>query len=437
MLAGRWIIDGYAPPLFDEDARAAIEAPGEQKVKALLAEHDRLAASAERARLVQELAALDAAHAQTIAALRERHAANRHDRKQRRALHGDAHAIDQESRRDKAERRHTDDAYAAARARLLEALRPMERRLRALERLRRIVCAELMRRIHATYAVANGRGEVRSLRALFAPSEPPSGAGDCAAPKLLAHAFARGLAPLSLAEFYWGASGPRTPGAFYDPCPAKCGPILAFMAPATPQSFTVVYEDDDVLVVDKAAGLLSVPGKREDDSVLTRIRAAHPHAMLAHRLDLDTSGLLVAAKDGAAYRALQRQFAERSVEKRYVAVLSGRVQADHGRVDLALRVDVADRPRQLHDPLHGKRAVTDWRVIDRKSDRTRVAFTPLTGRTHQLRVHAAHPLGLDAPIVGDRLYGAPAERLLLHAEALAFSHPRTGARVRVESPAPF
>jgi tRNA pseudouridine32 synthase/23S rRNA pseudouridine746 synthase len=176
------------------------------------------------------------------------------------------------------------------------------------------------------------------------------------------------------------------------------------------------------------------------DSVLARLRARYPHAtgpLLVHRLDLDTSGLLVAALDERTHAALQRQFAHREVHKRYVAWVEGLVRGERGTIDLPMRVDLADRPRQIHDPVHGKAAVTDWQVLERGGTRTRVALLPRTGRTHQLRVHSAHPLGLGAPIVGDRLYGHEDVRLHLHAEALAFLHPHTGRRVSFERPAPF
>jgi tRNA pseudouridine32 synthase/23S rRNA pseudouridine746 synthase len=316
-----------------------------------------------------------------------------------------------------------------------------------------------MRRLHDTYAVPNARGEHRLLRTLYSTGEPPSGAADCAAPKLLAHAFRHGLRPLALAEFWWGApppAGGRVAGAFYAACRDKCAPLLPFMLEglrlAPPRAFAppdveahalpIVYEDAWLVVVDKPCGLLSVPGKDAavTDSVLARLRARHPHAtgpLLVHRLDLDTSGLLVAALDAETFADLQRQFAQREVRKRYVAWLEGRVEAERGTIDFPLRVDLDDRPRQIHDPVHGKPAVTEWHVLERRGERTRVAFFPLTGRTHQLRVHAAHPLGLGAPIVGDRLYGHEEARLHLHAEALTFRHPGLGHPVSFERPAPF
>ncbi|HVV82851.1 MAG TPA: RluA family pseudouridine synthase, partial [Kofleriaceae bacterium] len=312
------------------------------------------------------------------------------------------------------------------------------------------------------YVVTSARGHRRMLVELFAPIAPPGGAGDCAAPKLLAHALARGLRPIALAELWWGAppfSGARHHGAFYPACRGKCGPILPHQldgldadvapvfgaAPVADDEPRTIFEDAHLLVVAKPCGLLSVPGRSGllRDSVQSRLRRRLPDAtgpLVVHRLDLDTSGLLLAAKDLATHAALQRQFARRELRKRYVAWLAGEVRGDRGTIELALRPDLDDRPRQLHDPVHGKAAVTDWQVVARAADRTRVAFTPHTGRTHQLRLHAAHELGLAAPIVGDRLYGTDAAdepRLLLHAEALGFTHPHTGAAIELTLPAPF
>jgi tRNA pseudouridine32 synthase / 23S rRNA pseudouridine746 synthase len=322
---------------------------------------------------------------------------------------------------------------------------------------------ELLREFQATYHFANASGTIRSLRELFAPAEPPGGSGDCAGPKLLAEAYRTALRPLAMAEFWWGApprSGDRRAGSFYPACRGKCAPILAHMLhglPADPAPVfgttpldadapPTVYEDEHLLIVDKPCGMLSVPGRGAHlaDSVLTRLQTRYPHAtgpLLVHRLDLDTSGVLLAAKDAATFAALQRLFAQRQIVKQYVAWLDGAVPHDHGTIALPLRVDVDDRPRHIHDPEWGKSASTSWHVLERRDGRTRVALEPHTGRTHQLRVHASHPDGLDAPIIGDRLYGreppADTQRLLLHAESIRFRHPTTGATLQVTRPAPF
>lgn len=335
--------------------------------------------------------------------------------------------------------------------------------IRTLDETRTARSRTLMTQIQESYHFQSARGETRSLRALFAPAEPPGGAGDCAAPKLLAHAYRIGLRPLALTEFWWGAPAPtgdRRAGVFYAACRGKCLPILTHMLDGLPTDPPplfgsavfgaaepiTVYEDDELLVVNKPSGMLSVPGRSAalQDCVVSRLRVRYPDAtgpLVVHRLDLDTSGLLLVAKNITTASALQRLFSLREIDKQYVAWLDGTVAADHGEVSLPLRVDIDDRPRNIHDPLFGKPAITEWRVMQRDHGRTRVQFTPRTGRSHQLRVHAAHPLGLDAPIVGDRLYGRTApgdsERLLLHAERLAFVHPVSGARVVVEQPAPF
>ncbi|MBM4381287.1 MAG: RluA family pseudouridine synthase [Deltaproteobacteria bacterium] len=456
MLEGAFVLPGFVPPLFDVDARAAVEVPGEAEVKALTRRVEearsapglaaaRLALEEARQRRANRLAGLKALHAERRDA--------RHARRQAGGLDaGQLHALEQESRGDKAERRRVEAALDAAVASAAVAVKRGERRVAALERLRGWCCRRLMQALHDTYRVPDARGEAVLLRSLFPGGEPPSGAGDCAAPRLLAHAHRAGLRPVALAEFWWGAppqGGGRREGEFYAPCKDKCGPLLPRLlagldvevplsfrpAPMPVDALRVVHEDRWLVVVEKPAGLLSVPGREEGvgDSVLARLGGA----CLAHRLDLDTSGLLVAARTREVHAALQRQFAARTVEKRYVAWVEGTVRGESGRIELPLRVDPGDRPRQVVDALYGLAAVTEWKVVERCAGRTRVHFHPLTGRTHQLRVHAAHPEGLGCAILGDRLYGPPGERLMLHAERLAFMHPGTGERVAFEASAPF
>jgi tRNA pseudouridine32 synthase/23S rRNA pseudouridine746 synthase len=264
---------------------------------------------------------------------------------------------------------------------------------------------------------------------------------------------------VAFAEFWWGApppGGARVEGVAYPACREKCGAVLPFLLrglavaprrsfrprPATNAGLVVRHEDERFLVLEKPEGLLTVPARDEAvrDSLVARVRSGFPLAtgpIAVHRLDLDTSGLVLVAHDLETYQRLQRQFLERSISKRYLAVLEGRLEADRGEITLPLRVDLEQRPRQLVDPVHGRPALTRYEVLGREGSRTRLYFFPVTGRTHQLRVHAAHPSGLGMPIVGDRLYGHPGPRLLLHAERLTFRHPWTGTPLTVSAAAPF
>jgi tRNA pseudouridine32 synthase/23S rRNA pseudouridine746 synthase len=468
-MAGKtWELEGFAPPLFDLAKRDAFWPAGERELAQIAARMTEIDRSAQPLRAA--LAELTAQHEAASAELRDRHRANRQLRHESRAQlvaaklvdddqRAALHMLDQESRADTAEGRRHDAARRAGREQLASQLRALDDEYAALEHVRAERSRHYLHAIHDTYAISSARGEQRSLRSLFAPDEPPGGAGDCAAPKLLGFAYRNALRPIALLEFWWGAppvTGGRSTGVDYPACRGKCGPILAHMldglaadsppifgnAPIAADEPRTVYEDDWLVVVAKPDGLLSVPGRSGQlrDSVLTRLRRRYPKAsgpLVVHRLDLDTSGLLLAAKDPETHTALQRLFARREITKRYIAWLDGNIAGDSGIIELPLRVDLDDRPRQIFDPVHGKAAITEWRVLERTSTRTKVALFPRTGRAHQLRVHAAHIRGLGAPIVGDRLYGRPDTRLMLHAEALTFIHPHTHAPVMLERPAPF
>ncbi len=328
-----------------------------------------------------------------------------------------------------------------------------------LKNERKTRSAALQQRLFEQFKMLNARGETKDLCVLFAQTPhqtPPAGAGECAAPKLLQQAYLHGWQPIAMAEFWWGAS-PQTEirhhGHYYPACKGKCEPILNYMLQgltvednplAHPvhdaQKLETVYEDKWLLVVCKPAGMLSVPGKATTPSAYDLLRDRYPEAdgpMVVHRLDMDTSGLLLVAKTKRIHQHLQAQFKNRQVRKEYVALLEGLVPADEGVIALPLRPDHLDRPCQIADAEHGKPALTHYRVLERKDGRTRIVFQPYTGRTHQLRVHAAHPLGLHCPIVGDRLYGHSADRLYLHAEMLEFTHPVEGKTLTITRKADF
>ena len=336
---------------------------------------------------------------------------------------------------------------------------------------RRQLSQQLQLWLFRQYRFLNARGEVKDLVHVWQDYHcsarirrkyplPPGGTGDCCAPKLLQYAYLNGLKPVCMAEFWWGPS-PKTErlrvgddesgmirhhGQFYPACRGKCKPVLTWMLQGldvdpNPEEQTgqplldieTVYEDDWLIVVNKPSGLLSVPGRVGSYSVATILHQHYPDSLLAHRLDMGTSGLMVAAKSRTVYASLQQQFTSHTIRKSYVALLDAMPAQERGTISLPLLCDPINRPRQVVDYERGKEAVTDYEVI---GDR-RVRLWPHTGRTHQLRMHCAHPDGLGCPIRGDELYGRPAERLFLHAERLELTHPVTGERMAFELPAPF
>ena len=325
-----------------------------------------------------------------------------------------------------------------------------------LKELRKQKSSTLQQKLFDAYSFLNQFGERKSIGEIF-NNNPPAGAGECAAPKLLHYAFENQLKPVAMAEFWWGKapnSEIRKHKQFYPACKSKCEPILMTHMlqgldmeanpfeenPAEGKEIKIVYEDDVLLVINKPAEFLSVPGKKIQDSVYQRIIELYPEAtgpLIVHRLDMSTSGLLLIAKDEETYVKLQSQFIKRTIKKRYVALLDGVLKEKQGFIDLPLRVDLDDRPRQLVCYEHGKQAQTKWEVIEVKDNQTRVYFYPISGRTHQLRVHASHEMGLKTPIIGDDLYGKKSNRLHLHAEQLIFTHPVTKEILTIKEAADF
>ena len=365
-----------------------------------------------------------------------------------------------ESQYEKAERRRIKERYAD-RIRIINTeIGDIEERISMLKEERRSRSAKLQRRLFDSYRLLNAKGEVSSAYEIFNEVRhelPPAGTGECAAPKLLQYAYTNGMHPLCMAEFWWGQSPKaevRHHLHYYPSCKSKCEPLLGFMlegldvepSPLGVTAFSendlrTVYEDDCIWVVDKPAGMLSVPGKDGRISVYDIALRRFPSAdgpLIVHRLDMDTSGLLVIAKSKDVHENLQRQFAEHKICKRYVALLDGVLTEAGGKIVLPLCLDPAHRPQQMVDSIHGKYAETRFEVIGIEDGAlTRVAFYPLTGRTHQLRVHSAHPDGLGMPIHGDRLYGKPSDRLYLHAEQITFIHPYLKKEVTFTAKVPF
>ena len=328
-------------------------------------------------------------------------------------------------------------------------------RLHALCEERRRMSDALQTWIFEQFQMLNISGERKNLVEIFKQTPqgiPPAGAGECALPKLLQYAFSHGLRPLCFGEFWWGASPRnevRTEGQFYPSCLSKCKPILTHMLAGIPldpnpiealqrsveDQLTVIYEDESLVAVNKPSGMLSVPGLTGIPSAYELLLASRPDLMVVHRLDMSTSGVLVFAKTKEAHYELQRQFAEREAKKRYIADVEGSIVQESGLISLPLRLDPLNRPRQVVDYTNGKPAVTHFKKIAERATPngtvTRLALSPQTGRTHQLRLHCAHAEGLGTPIVGDELYGTKGERLHLHAELLIVKHPTTGRSLRL------
>ena len=335
-----------------------------------------------------------------------------------------------------------------------------EKQIQELKTERKVRSAALQQQLFEQFRMLNYRGEVITLCDIFEQTvhkTPPAGAGECAAPKLLQQAYLHHWKPIAMAEFWWGNS-PRNEvrhhGYYYPACKGKCEPILRHMlqgleVEANPmqqeaergnEKLNIVYEDQWLLIINKPAGMLSVPGKERQTSIYDLAREAYPEAegpMIVHRLDMATSGLLIIAKDKKTHQHLQAQFKNRSIRKKYIALLDGIVPEDEGTIELPLCPNPLDRPRQMVDTQYGKPAITYYQVLERTDKYTRIAFYPHTGRTHQLRVHAAHPSGLHCSIIGDELYGKKDKRLYLHAESIEFTHPVNGQSMCITEKADF
>ena len=369
-----------------------------------------------------------------------------------------------ESQYQKAEYKRLEKEWKKRLEELETEVRHFDIEIERLKTERKERSAALQRKLFEQFRMLNAQGEVKDLYTIFEQTVqkvPPAGAGECALPKLLQYAYLHQLKPLAMAEFWWGDSPKneiRHHGYYYPSCKGKCEPILQHMLqglevdgnPLSPQAhrkeeLEIVFEDEWLVVVNKPSGMLSVPGKEEEtDSVYHRVKAKYPEAtgpMIVHRLDMATSGLLLVAKTKEVHQHLQEQFINRSIKKRYVALLDrnglNQQLEETGTINLPLCLNPLDRPRQMVSEEYGKPAVTEYRILNYSDKYIRIAFYPLTGRTHQLRVHAAHHQGLNCPILGDELYGKKADRLYLHAEYIEFRHPVYGDIICIQKEAEF
>lgn len=459
----------FVPPVFDMLTHDSFFLAEEQQINALNRAIEKCEAESALPQWRAAFAQLQQEASSALSAFRQHMKSEKADRKLKREQMKGTMPDEQyklleddlikQSYRDQHEQDVLKEHWKKKLAAAQETIETHQQEIDNLKNERRARSSALQRKLFDQYLFLNAEGQTRSVLSIFEHTSqllPPAGAGECAAPKLLQHAYAQGLKPLCMAEFWWGASPSsevRKHRHFYPACKSKCEPILSHMLtglavapnpllqnPALGKELEIIYQDDDIVVVNKPAEFLSVPGIHISDSVYTRVLNSIDGIsgpVVIHRLDMSTSGILVLAKNKQAHQYIQDQFIKHTIVKRYTALLEGSLPLGQGSIDLPLRVDLDDRPRQMVCYEHGKPALTDYRVLGVEGGRTRVHFFPRTGRTHQLRMHAAHQRGLNSPIVGDDLYGQRDQRLHLHAGFIEFKHPATGKSISFTVADPF
>ncbi|MEH2462792.1 RluA family pseudouridine synthase [Nostoc sp.] len=464
LLNGCSLVEDWVPPIPGRDEVALEEARTLAQLDAIKQELFTLKQLTER----QQYQTLFDEFEQQLQAMSDRHRHCKHQRQEKRQQICDPltlEQLDEESRQQGIERRQLKRQQNAVLQPLQQLIAVTDARISELKQQRKALSRQLQAQMHATYSLTNFSGRSRSLQELMLGGFP-TGTGDCCAPKLLHYAATHNLKPLAMAEFWWGASSvnqDKIQGEFYGACAERCQPLMGFLLSglkpisipnrdvytisplsSTKAEIPIIYEDEWLIAVNKPVGLLSVPGRYRDrqDSVLSRLRHLLPDGMMlasVHRLDQETSGILLLARDRQIHRQLSQQFQQRQVYKVYEAILSGAVTVEQGVIDLPLWGDPENRPNQKVDWQHGKPSLTHFQVMAREKDYTRVEFKPLTGRTHQLRVHAANVRGLGVTILGDRLYGccAVTSRLHLHARELRFEHPQLEKSLHLQAITPF
>ena len=447
------VLPGFVPPVFDFLDPDGYFKQHEAKISAINQEIDNLESDGqyiESQKIYLQLqndaeVAITAAKQKMLDAKAKRDA----ERSQRTLTPEEEAAFVKESQFLKAELRREKKRWTEKVAEAKTVVDIYEKRLGELANQRKTKSEALQNWLFEHFVMVNYAGERCNLLEIFRDTVqqlPPAGTGECCEPKLLQYAYTHGLKPIQMAMFWWGKSPEgeiRYHLHYYPACSGKCKPVLTYMLPpevltATPQrtfadQLEIVYEDADLWVVNKPSGMLSVPGKSHRESVIFLLQERCKDGetpLVVHRLDMDTSGLLLVAKHKTAHYRLQKQFRDREIHKTYVAVLNGEPLpiGEEGRIALPLFPDLMHRPFQKVDKAHGKPAVTLYRVVGEHV----VELHPLTGRTHQLRVHCAHAEGLGRPIKGDNLYGRRADRLYLHAARIAFAHPMSGEEMVFE-----
>lgn len=412
----------------------------------------------ERKELTERISSMKTAAETEISKYKEFMKEAKAKRDAMRNQNADKNALIAESQFQKAELKRIQTRWKQEIDAIKDTLSVRNEQLKAWKAERQSRSIALQEKIFRHFVMLNANGEVRDLCDIFADTPqgfPPAGAGECAAPKLLQYAYKHGYQPLAMAEFWVGNSPKdiiRHHGYFYPSCKAKCEPILKWQLQGLDvepnplevarqnSAIQIIYEDEYILAVNKPAGMLSVPGKTPNESLQELVEKMFPKEnkpLIVHRLDMATSGVLLFAKTPAMHTTMQSLFESRNIEKQYIAIIDGISKENSGIITLPMILNPQERPLQMVDFTHGKEAITHYCVLDRKDGKTRIEFTPITGRTHQLRVHSSHPDGLNAPIVGDTLYGTHADRLYLHAQAVTFTHPITGELLKITAPCPF
>lgn len=468
-LAGKNLHPYFVPPVYDLLQPQGFFKIEEEQISAINARISELEVNPHYLHLKEKLNAETEQANLELTQAKEKLKAAKEERELRRnsspALSEEEQAIlIRESQYQKAEFKRLERGWKERIKTLEKEIATFETETDKLKTERKKRSAALQQKLFEQFRMLNARGEIKDLCTIFEQTvhkTPPAGAGECALPKLLQYAYLHQLKPLAMAEFWWGNS-PKTEvrhhGYYYPSCKGKCEPILQHMLQGLKvdknplsanahkkEELEIVFENEWLVVVNKPSGMLSVPGKEEEaDSVYHRVKARYPEAtgpMIVHRLDMATSGLLLVAKTKEVHQHLQEQFMNRSIKKRYVALLDRSEQnglpEETGTINLPLCLNPLDRPRQMVSEKYGKPAVTEYRILNYSDKYIRIAFYPLTGRTHQLRVHAAHHQGLNCPILGDELYGKKADRLYLHAEYLEFRHPVYGDIICIQKEAEF
>jgi tRNA pseudouridine32 synthase / 23S rRNA pseudouridine746 synthase len=435
LLNGQSFVEGWVPPIPGREQVYLEEARTLTQLESIQQQLIQLSSLPER----QQYRALEKEYIQKLEQLAIIYHQRKLERQQKRYLGESKYELDEQSKRDGIEKRNLKRDRDAILNPLKQIIDQADEQIRQLKQQRKRLSQQLQAQMHSSYRITNFAGETRSLSDLL--TSMPTGTGECCAPKLLHYAATHHLKPLTMAEFWWGESiGDKLQGEFYEACVERCQPIMGFLlsgttsnTPPCSEAIEIVYQDDHLIIVNKPAGLLSVPGRYGQDCLLDRF--SEP-LIPVHRLDQDTSGLLILARTQQSYKHLSQQFQQRQIRKIYEAILSGHIVQSEGKIDLPLWSDPSDRPKQKVDYQRGKPSLTYFRVLSAQ-EKTQIEFRPITGRTHQLRVHAAE--GLGCAIVGDRLYGnsGQLDRLHLHAREIRFTHPITEETIELRTETPF